>query len=405
MNNEAVYLSKPAVASALGEGIEQHMHALLGERNDYFTQNDTWVAGQPLYFGAVNQDLRDFPAQLPDGLNSRNNQLLWHALAQIEDKIQAAIRQYGARRIAVVMGTSTTGGDENQAAFAHFLRTQSYLNSGFSQEKQLLSSPADFIAHVYGLHNMRYSISTACTSGARALISAARLLRLGLCDAVICGGVDTISTLTVNGFYALEVLSAGHCQPFTQGRDGINIGEAAAVFIMTKDSAAGLPLLGYGCSSDAYHMSSPRPDAQGALQVIDKALSQAGLSKTDIAWVNLHGTGTSQNDAMEALAIHQGLGAAVSAASTKGITGHTLGAAGSLEAAFLWMVVSKHYNPRGFLPEHRAQHDVAEDLSHIHLTRKYESFGDKKRVALSTSFAFGGNNTALIIGDINEDTH
>lgn len=405
MNNDAVYLSQPAMVSALGEGVEQHLTALLGDQEDYLTQSHQWVAGQELYFGAVNQDLRAFPKGLPDGLKSRNNQLLWHALAQIENDIQTAIMQYGAQRIAVVMGTSTTGGDENQAAFAHFVETKSHQNSGFSQEKQLLSSPADFIAHVYGLQNVHYGISTACTSGARALISAARLLRLGLCDAVICGGVDTLSNLTINGFHSLEVLSAGHCQPFTQERDGINIGEAAAVFIMTMNPQAGLPMLGYGCSSDAYHMSSPRPDARGAIQAIEKALSQAALKSEDIGWVNLHGTGTIQNDAMEALAIHECFGEKASAASTKGITGHTLGAAGALEAAFLWGVVSSQCNPLGRLPEHRAKHVLADDLPKIHLTQKNEYFGQKRRIALSTSFAFGGNNTAVIIGESDEYTH
>lgn len=405
MNKDVVYLSQPALVSALGEGVAQHMAALLGDKSDYFSRSDAWVTGVPLYFGAVNHPLRAFPAQLPEGLSSRNNQLLWHALAQIEDDIQTVVAEYGVKRIAVVMGTSTTGGDENQAAFEHFLQTQSHQHSGFSQEKQLLSSPADFVAHVYGLQNLRYSLSTACTSGARALISAARLLRLGLCDAVICGGVDTLSTLTINGFHALEVLSAGHCQPFTQGRDGINIGEAAAVFIMTRKADFGLPLLGYGSSSDAHHMSSPRPDAQGAIMAIEKAISQADLTPAQIAWVNLHGTGTVQNDAMEALAIHECLGATVSAASTKGITGHTLGAAGALEAAFLWLVVSEQHNPDGLLPRHRAAHALAQALPNIHLTQKNEAFATRKRVALSTSFAFGGNNTALIIGGSDAKTH
>lgn len=187
---------------------------------------------------------------------------------------------------------STSGGDENESAFAHFLQTASWENSTFSQEKQLLSSPADFIAEIYQLKNVAYGISTACTSGSRALMSAARLLRLGICDAVICGGVDSLSKLTINGFNSLEVLSNDRCQPFMQSRDGINIGEVVSLFVMTKDSRNGLPLLGYGASSDAYHMSSPRPDALGAKIAIQSALDNAGLKAEEIDWINLHGTGT-----------------------------------------------------------------------------------------------------------------
>lgn len=401
-----VYLSRPAVVSALGEGLSEHMAALLANKQDYLSASDAWVAGKAFWFGAYNKALRAMPADLPMALNSRNNQLLWHALAQIEDDIQAAIAQYGADRVAVVLGTSTTGGDENQAAFAAGFATQDWASSGFNQGVQLLSSPADFVAHVYGLGNVHYAISTACTSGSRALISAARLLRLGMCDAVICGGVDTLSRLTINGFDSLAVLSSGQCQPFAANRDGINIGEAAAVFVMSGEPEKGLPLLGYGASSDAYHMSSPRPDAKGAQMAIAQALQSAHVGADAIAWVNLHGTGTVQNDAMEAAAIHAVLGEAVSCASTKALTGHTLGAAGALEAAFLWVVMSEEDNPHYALPMHRANDALDSSLDTIHLTQYHENFVPSQQYcALSTSFAFGGNNTALIIGNKHANTN
>lgn len=395
----AVFLSRPAIISSLGCGVDEHIEALLASKDDYLTANDRWVPGKNFLYGAVNLPLRQFPADLNPDLHSRNNQLLWQALAQIDEDIHSAIAEYGADRIGIVLGTSTTGADENLVAFKQGFSTGNWANSSFNQAKQLLSSPADFVADIYGLSNVHYGISTACTSGARALISAARLLRLGVCDAVICGGVDTLSHLTINGFNALNVLSPRRSQPFTAMRDGINIGEAACIFIMTRDPVKGLPLLGYGCSSDAYHMSSPRPDALGARKAIRQALEQANISADVIGWVNLHGTGTEQNDAMEALAIHAELGEQISCASTKPLTGHTLAAAGALEAAFLWIMVSKQINKAGYLPHHRACSELDPALPLIYLTRYREQFSnDSARIALSTSFAFGGNNTALIIG-------
>nr|WP_279031894.1 beta-ketoacyl-ACP synthase [Snodgrassella alvi] len=400
--NKPVFLSRPAMVSALGCGVHEHINALLGEADSYLTCSDFWVNGKSYLFGSVQTALRPFPTGLNPDFCSRNNQLLWHALLQIEDDIQTAITEYGTNRVAVVFGTSTTGSDDNRAAIEYGFMRQDWANSGYNQTLQLMSSPADFVAEMYQLRNVRYGISTACTSGARALISAARLLRTGMCDAVICGGVDTLSALTINGFHALQVLSSGQCQPFTAMRDGINIGEAAAVFVMTRNPARGLPLLGYGSSSDAYHMSSPRPDAEGARKVIQQALHKAQLPASAIGWVNLHGTGTTQNDAMEALAIHNELGEEVSCASTKALTGHTLGAAGALEAAFLWTVISRQINPDGKLPPHRAKTNLDPELAFIHLTQFQEAFNaDSPRIALSTSFAFGGNNTALIMGSNN----
>lgn len=401
----SVFLSRPAMVSAIGYGVYEHLDALLSKKDDYLLADEHWIAGKSFFYGSVSQALRPLPSGLNPDYCSRTNQLLWHVLAQIEDDIYAAVAEYGADRIGVVLGTTTTGAEENLAAFKQGFSTGNWANCGYNQVKQLLSSPADFVAKVYGLGNVHYGISTACTSGARALISAARLLQMNVCDAVICGGVDTLSHLTINGFYALNVLSHGLCQPFTALRDGINIGEATAIFIMTRDPAKGLPLLGYGTSSDAYHMSSPRPDALGARKAIKQALNQANLPVSAIGWVNLHGTGTVQNDAMEALAIHTELGEHVSCASTKGLTGHTLGAAGALEAAILWIVISKRLNQAGYLPHHRANAELDKTLSSIHLTKFQESFRkDQPRIALSTSFAFGGNNTALIIGSNNADS-
>ena len=262
-------------------------------------------------------------------------------------------------------------------------------------------APADFVAEIYGLHNVSYVVSTACTSGARALISAARLLRAGLCDAVICGGVDTLSPLTINGFASLEVLSTGLANPFSACRNGINIGEAAAVFLMTRERefAESLPLLGYGASSDAYHMSSPRPDGLGAVQAFQAALNHAGIHANDIGWINLHGTGTQHNDAMESIAVAQVFGSHTPCTSTKPCTGHTLGAAGAIEAAFLWGIINRQDNPTGKLPPQIWDKQVDHTLPAIGLTNNNSYWQHHHRIGMSSSFAFGGSNTVLMIGE------
>lgn len=396
-----VYLGQPALTSALGDGLAAHLAALWQpETTSPLTLSTNWVQGQALYFGAVSGRGRDLPADLPDEFRSRNNQLLWRALAQIETQIAHIQHIYPAERIAVVMGTSVSGADENLPLFRHVAQGGAWQDLPFQQTVQLHSSPADFVKQVYGFKGLAYGVSTACTSGARALMSAARLLNLGLCDAVVCGGVDTLSPLTINGFAALEVLSKQISQPFSANRDGINIGEAAAAFVMTREPLFdGLPLLGYGASSDAYHMSSPHPKGLGAVAAFQAALQHADLTAKQIGWINLHGTGTKLNDQMESLAIAQVFGLHTPATSTKPLTGHTLGAAGALEAAICWGVVSRLHNPTGNLPVHVWDGMADADLPPIHLTVSGSLWQTERRVAASSSFAFGGNNAVLIIGE------
>ncbi|MDO1509364.1 MULTISPECIES: beta-ketoacyl-ACP synthase [unclassified Neisseria] len=397
-----VYLTTPAIVSALGSGLQHHIDALLNPADESpLTFSDQWVKNKNRAFGVVHETLRPFPESLPDVHRGRDNQLLWHALGQIENDIYAAIERFGAERIAVVMGTSTSGVDENLTMFQRVAEGGEWGEIPFNQEQQTLSAPADLVAEVYGLKNLCYVVSTACTSGARALISAARLLRAGLCDAVVCGGVDTLSPLTINGFASLEVLSDGLANPFSANRNGINIGEAAAVFIMTREADFGesLPLLGYGASSDAHHMSSPRPDGLGAVQAFQTALNHARMPSENVGWINLHGTGTLHNDSMESLAVHQVFGSRTSCTSTKPQTGHTLGAAGAVEAAFLWGIVSRRCNPEGKLPPQLwdGVHDTG--LPAIGLTDQNSRWPHEKRIGASSSFAFGGSNAVIVIGE------
>lgn len=404
MKSSPIFLSAPAMLSAIGSGIDTHAMALFSPPSsaNFLSANSDWIHGKTRYFGAVTTPLRTFPDDLPESHRSRNNQLLWHALAQIEPHIQAAITRYGVERVAVIIGTSTSGVDENIDLFQSVAHGEAWGGRTFKHQQQVLSAPADFVRHVYGLKNVAYSVSTACTSGARALMSAARLLRLGVCDAVICGGVDMLSSLTINGFHALDVLSDGLAQPFSKNRNGINIGEAAAMFVAERGNAdaEGIALLGYGASSDAHHMSSPRPDGFGAANAFQAALNHAKLSADSIGWINLHGTGTQLNDSMESLAVAQIFGTQTPATSTKPLTGHTLGAAGALEAAIAWLVASRAYNPQGKLPAQCWDGVRDEALAPIALTDEHSTWQpEKRRIAASASFAFGGNNSVLIIGE------
>ncbi|ASK26399.1 beta-ketoacyl-ACP synthase [Neisseria chenwenguii] len=398
-----VYLSKPALVSALGSGLETHLEKLLrADPPAPLTFSEHWVKGKNLAFGTVGRPLRPLPESLDKAHISRTNRLLWHALAQIELLIEAAKQRYGASRVAVVIGTSVSGADENIPMFEQRAAGKDWAALPFNQQQHAMGAPADFVADIYGLGGLCYAVSTACTSGARALISAARLLRAGLCDAVVCGGVDTLSPLTINGFASLEVLSDGIANPFSANRNGINIGEAAAAFVMTRDAdfSDGLLLSGYGASSDAYHMSSPRPDGKGAVMAFEQALQSAGIGAQDVGWINLHGTGTVHNDSMESAAVAQVFGSRTPCTSTKPLTGHTLGAAGALEAALLWGFVSRRFNPAGRLPHHVWDGIRDESLPEIALTGQDAHWAaDKPRIGASSSFAFGGSNCVVVIGE------
>lgn len=403
---QPLYLTQPAIVSSIGEGIENHLSILLQGKASPLAVSDTPFSaynlqGKAQVFGEIKNELRPFPTNLNAIHYSRNNQLLWHSLRQIEPQITRAIEQFGAQRIAVVIGTSTTGVDENILVFKQGSKTLDWSQEEFNQQQQYFSAPADFIAAVYGLTGLTYGISTACTSGARALISAARLLNSRVCDAVICGGVDTLSPLTISGFNSLSVLSENLSNPFSVNRDGINIGEGAAVFLMTRTplDSHNIALLGYGSSSDAYHMSSPHPEGEGAISAFENALHSAKLNPNQIGWINLHGTGTIHNDQMESIAVSKVFGHLIPCTTTKPYTGHTLGAAGAIEAAILWGVISQQYNPQGQLPPQYWDKQADSSLPNITITDKHSYWSTKTRIGASSSFAFGGNNAVLILGE------
>lgn len=405
----ALYLSRPAILSSLGAGIEHHIHTLLENGISPLALSDhLWrtenLEGMAYMIGSIQEDLRPFPDDLANEHRSRNNQILWHCLQQIEPQIEAAIAHFGTTRVAVVIGTSTTGVDQNLPVFKYEAEhANDWSGVKFNQQQQYFSAPADFVAAQYGLKGLVYGISTACTSGAKAIITAARLLNANLCDAVICGGVDTLSLLTVNGFHSLSVLSPERTNPFSANRKGINIGEGAAVFVMSREALdnTSIRLLGYGASSDAYHMSSPHPEGEGAIAAFNAALSSAQIAPQQVGWINLHGTGTQHNDQMEALAVNQVFGEKMPCTSTKPYTGHTLGAAGAIEAAIVWGIIDRKLNPNGRLPAQLWDGEADSQLVRIALTDKHSVWQQNKRIGASSSFAFGGNNAVLILGETN----
>jgi 3-oxoacyl-[acyl-carrier-protein] synthase-1 len=252
------------------------------------------------------------------------------------------------------------------------------------------------LAAALGIGGPAYVHSSACASSAKALASAARLIRMGICDAVLAGGVDSLCSFTVAGFKALEAISATQCNPLSRNRNGINIGEGAALFLMSPEPAA-VALRGWGESSDGYHMSAPDPTGVGARLAMERALARAGIPAEQIDYVNLHGTGTLQNDAMEARVIHALLGGAVAVSSTKPFTGHALGAAGAIEAGLCWLAMQDD-NPEGKLPPHLWDGMADPDLPELRVAEPGSRLGRPLRWVLSNSFAFGGANATLVLG-------
>lgn len=393
------YLNALGVICALGRDKHEVSRKLFAGDCSGLRRESAWVPQRALPVAAVPGGLAPIPAELAEH-STRNNQLLLEAALQIRDDIEQAIQTYGHERIGVVLGTSTSGIDEASRGLAHYIREQ-HFPAEYDYRQQELGAPANFLAEWLQLSGPTYVISTACTSSARALMSAQRLLDLGLCDAVLCGGVDSLCKLTLNGFSSLEAMSDERCNPFSANRNGINIGEAAVLFVMSRQPGAGpaIALLGAGASSDAHHISAPEPSGRGALQAMQKALSRAQLQAAQINYLNLHGTATQHNDAMESLAVAALFAKGVACSSTKPLTGHTLGAAGALEAAFCWLSLSAD-NHEHALPLHvwdGAADPALPALNWVTANTRLSSIAP--RYLMSNSFAFGGNNVSLIIGD------
>lgn len=389
-----IYFSAVAMINALGNAPDEIGDNLENSRSGLTASNDWRLNGKPTWVGKVTSPLPD----VPDGLarhNTRNNRLLLSALGQIRPDVDKAIHTYGSQRVAVIMGTSTSGIYEGENAVAAYLQS-GRLPESYYYHQQELGDPALFLAEYLQLNGPAYTLSTACTSSARAIISGKRLIEAGIVDAALVGGADSLCKMAINGFDSLESLSGKRCTPFAKNRDGINIGEAAALILLTKQSSsrtsADIILAGTGESSDAWHMSAPHPEGVGAEQAMKMALEQAKIMPEEVGYVNLHGTATPLNDRMEAKAIRRLFGDRVPCSSTKHLTGHTLGAAGATEAALCWLILTRDLH----LPEQDFSNSARDDeLADINLIEQKQKI--KSQLILSNSFAFGGNNTSLLL--------
>lgn len=394
------FLSALGIVSALGRGKSAVRENLLaGLRPGVVSRSNLHVGGKTVFVGAVEGSLPSIPSAL-SAYASRNVALTIAAADEIRPAIDNATVRYGRGRIAVVMGTSTSGIAEGEAAVKGAMASGK-LPSDFDMRQQELGSPGEALARYLDLHGPALSVSTACSSGAQALAMGRRLIRTGIADAVLAGGADSLCGLTVNGFHALSAHSVGICNPFSRNRDGTMIGEGAALFLM-ESRKADVELLGVGASTEAYSMTAPEPDGAGVEQAIRRALSDARLSPEAIDYIQLHGTGTKQNDAMESNVVARVFGKRIPCSSSKGQTGHTLGAAGAMGAAHCWLAI-RDDNPGRCLPPHIWDGEADDDL----ISENLVAVGEKLDVAaprmfMSNAFGFGGNNTVLILGAVQQ---
>lgn len=395
MNASSLYINACGIINALGSSRQEVLQNLIAGNTSGVVPWDIKVQGKTVYVGQVNAALPSVPGRLSQ-FDCRNNQLMLSALSQIEAEVEALKSRYPLNRIAVVLGSSTSGILEGENALQEKSET-GHFPDAFHYRQQEIGTPAIFLRDYLGLSGLAYTVSTACSSSAKVFASARRLMDSDLCDAVIVGGSDSLCRLTLNGFSSLESVSAGRCLPMSANRDGINIGEAAALFIVTREQSD-ITLLGVGESSDAHHMSAPHPEGVGAIQAMEAALKQAGLGSSDVDYINMHGTATRLNDAMESIAIEHVFGSTTPVSSTKPLVGHTLGAAGATEVGFCWLLLSDE-NHDGHLPPHIWDDAIDEKIPQINLVESGKSIVISSGTALlSNSFAFGGNNASVIIG-------
>lgn len=386
-----LFITAGSVVSAIGIGATQTLEALRGRRGGLRPADFADV--RQGYLGRVDAIETHRLAPALAHYDCRNNRLADLALRadDFADAVARARHTYGAARIAVVVGTSTSGILSLEEAYRARDPATGALPPRFDyQHTHDLYSLARFVRDALGLAGPALAVSVACASAARAFIDAHHLIEAGISDAVVVGGADSLCRMTLHGFAALELISPEPCRPADAARAGISIGEAAG-FALLERAGEGPALLGYGASSDGYHMSAPHPEAAGAIAAIRAALDRAGLRPDEIGYVNLHGTGTKQNDAMEDLAVTEVFGPAIACSSTKGWTGHTLGSAGILEAEITRLALA-----HGFLPGslNLTRLDPALRAGVLVANRSVAV-----RRAVSNSFGFGGANVSLVLGE------
>jgi len=348
------------------------------------------------YVGEIKQPLLNIRQQLAD-YNCRNARVALTALNDEEGGVRAAVDvakgRYGAHRVGVIIGTSTSGLYETEEAYGVLLEEGRMPDDFHFVTEHAYQATARFVQLELGLTGICYAISTACSSGAKAIAAGQRLINSGLCDAVIVGGVDTLCRLTLRGFRSLDVVSSEPCTPMDRKRQGISIGEAAGLLVLEKkhvENSHLMQVLSVGESSDAYHMSTPHPDGKGAALAMNNGLQLAGLNAGDIDYLNLHATATKITDRVESRAVFSVFADATPCSGTKGITGHTLGAAGALET-IIALIALQHQ----FIPGTQGLQELDDDC-HCQVIQ-VPMQAQKMQIAMSNSFGFGGNNASVIV--------
>ena len=350
---------------------------------------DTYVGPVPeLDDFRVRPDLQDY--------DCRNNRLAQLCLEQdgFAKEIAAARDRYGAGRIGLYLGTSTSGLHTTELAYRRRDPKTGALPADYRYAKtQNAYSLGEFVRRYLGLAGPGFVVSSACSSSAKVLGNAARMIAAGICDAAVVGGVDSLCLMTLYGFHSLGLTSAGPCRPYDVDRDGISIGEGGGFALLERAErveSGAIQLLGVGESSDAYHMSTPHPEGLGARIAMQQALDSAGLEPSDIDYVNLHGTATRSNDASEDKAVFEVFGRQTPCSSTKGATGHLLGAAGITEAIISVLAIED-----GLMPGSANTRSVDPALKCNYLLENRQA---KVTRALTNSFGFGGSNCSLVLG-------
>jgi 3-oxoacyl-[acyl-carrier-protein] synthase-1 len=380
-----------SIACAAGVG-RPALSAALRERASGLRPNDFGASPLATWIGRV-PGIED--VELPHHLaawDCRNNRLAWLALSQdgFFDSAAAACDRYGADRVALVLGTSTSSIGATEEAYRRLLPDGRYPEELRRPIVHTPHSLGDFVRAALGLEGIVVTVGTACSSSAKVFAQAERLMRLGLADAAVVGGVDSLCGSVLFGFSSLELVAPEPCRPFDRDRRGISLGEAGGFALLERDGAGGPWLLGYGESSDAHHMSSPHPDGLGARLAIEAALARGALTANGIDYINLHGTASQKNDEVEARLVADMFPSTTLASSTKGWTGHTLGAAGIVEAVITFLamdsgLVPGTLNTRDLDPACGPQVRIDNDTADV-------------RFALSNSFGFGGSNCSLLFG-------
>ena len=375
------------------------LSALLHTPHTALRENNFTRQALPTFIGRV-EGLEDLP--LPEAWaawDCRNNRLAWLALNQdgFLDTARAAIARHGPARVAVLVGTSTSSIGASEEAYTRLTTDGRFPPDLARPEVHSPHSLGAFVAQALGATGPCVTVATACSSSAKVFAQAERLIRCGLVDAAVVGGVDSLCHSVLFGFSSLGLVSRQLCRPFDAGRDGINLAEAGGFVLLERPSArapggGGLQLVGHGESSDAHHMSAPHPQGLGARLAIEQALARAGIEPGQVSYINLHGTATPKNDEVEARVVAELFTGKTRVSSTKGWTGHALGAAGVLESVLTLLALREGWVP-GTLNCQRPDAELGE---HFVDMLQRQTVRARVNIAMSNSFGFGGNNCALV---------